>query len=130
MRNAGQSKVPKLTPLGRELRKLRIDHGETLGDLAEALDLSVAFLSAIETGRKNVPRDFISRVVEHYKLDKAQSRKLSNLAEISQREVKVSLAKRSDKEREMVALFARNFADLTDVERQKINKVLEKYKEE
>ena len=30
----------------------------------------------------------------------------------------------------MVALFARNFANLTDVERQKINQVLEKYKEE
>ena len=130
MRNARQSKVPKLTPLGRELRKLRIDQSETLGDLAEALKLSVAFLSAIETGRKNVPSDFISRVVEHYKLDRTQYRKLSKLAELSQREVKFSLAKRSDKEREMVALFARNFANLTDVERQKINQVLEKYKEE
>lgn len=128
MRNARQSKVPKLTPLGRELRKLRIDHSETLGDLAGALKLSVAFLSAIETGRKNTPSDFIGRVVEHYKLDKTQSRKLTELAELSQKEVKLSLDKRSDKDREMVALFARNFANLTDVERQKINQVLEKYK--
>lgn len=129
MTTAKQSKVPKLTPLGRELRKLRIDHGETLGDLAGALKLSVAFLSAIETGRKNAPNDFISRVVEHYKLDRAQSKQLADLAELSQREVKLSLDKRSDEVREMVAQFARHFANLSDVERQKIKQVLEKHEE-
>ena len=41
-----------LTSIGRFLRKLRIDHGEILKDMADALGVSSAFLSAVENGKK------------------------------------------------------------------------------
>ena len=34
-----------LTPFGKAARKIRIDRGETLGDMAEELGISAAFLS-------------------------------------------------------------------------------------
>ena len=46
-----------LTSIGRFLRKLRIDHGEILKDMADALGVSYAFLSAVENGKKKCPKD-------------------------------------------------------------------------
>ena len=48
--------------LGKELKKLRIDLGVTLMGMSELVELSPAFLSAIETGRKRVPDDFLDLV--------------------------------------------------------------------
>lgn len=123
-----QTRIPKLTPFGRELRKLRIDHSETLSDLAEVLGLSVAFLSAIETGRKNIPGEFLDQITAHYNLNHHEYTKLSRLIELSQREVKLSLDRKSDEVRSFVTQFARHFSELSDEERQKIKQVLDKYK--
>ena len=44
-----------LTSIGRFLKKLRIDRGEILKDMAEKLDVTVSFLSAVENGKKHMP---------------------------------------------------------------------------
>lgn len=43
-----------LTPLGRAARKWRIDRDMRLCDMAGDLGVSVAYLSAVETGRKRI----------------------------------------------------------------------------
>ena len=48
-----------LTSIGRFLRKLRIENGEILKDMAEALGVSSAFLSAVENGKKKMPESWI-----------------------------------------------------------------------
>ncbi|EPZ76653.1 hypothetical protein M798_01860 [Brucella melitensis ADMAS-G1] len=40
------------TELGKELRKLRIDHNERLLDMSKKIGKSSAFISAVETGQK------------------------------------------------------------------------------
>ena len=44
-----------ITPIGKFLRKLRIDTGEILKDMAEKLHVSPSFLSAVENGKKKMP---------------------------------------------------------------------------
>ena len=44
-----------LTSIGKFFRKLRIDEGEILKDMAEKLGVSVSFLSAVENGKKRMP---------------------------------------------------------------------------
>ena len=43
-----------LTSLGRFLRKLRIDRGEILKNMAEKLEVTSSFLSAVENGKKRM----------------------------------------------------------------------------
>ena len=43
-----------ITPIGKFLRKLRIDTGEILKDMAEKLHVSPSFLSAVENGKKKI----------------------------------------------------------------------------
>ena len=50
-----------LTSIGKFLRKLRVDHDEILKDMAEKLEVTVSFLSAVENGKKHMPAAWNSR---------------------------------------------------------------------
>lgn len=65
-------KQSKHTPFGRELKKLRIDAGETIRDMAKQLDITASYLSTIETGKRNIPVDMISKLQEKYNLSDKQ----------------------------------------------------------
>ncbi|WP_375707368.1 helix-turn-helix domain-containing protein [Bartonella sp. AA1HLJMS] len=62
-----------VTSFGKILRKLRIDHSERLLDMAKKLDISVAFLSSVEIGKKSVPVGLEEKIIELYGLDKAMA---------------------------------------------------------
>ena len=49
------------TVFGKELRKLRIDYDETIYQMAKKLDMSISYLSAIESGSRNVPGDLVDK---------------------------------------------------------------------
>ncbi|MGH8476353.1 MAG: helix-turn-helix domain-containing protein [Methylococcales bacterium] len=70
----------KLTPFGREVRKYRVDTGETQADAANAIGVSIASCSAIETGKKNVSNQFVNRVAMHFGLSGQEVESLKNLA--------------------------------------------------
>jgi transcriptional regulator with XRE-family HTH domain len=68
--------MSKLTPFGVALRKLRVEHELRLFDLAEKLRKSTAMLSAIETGRKQIPDGFIAALVRSLNLTSAEHKEL------------------------------------------------------
>ena len=55
-----------LTPFGREVRKLRLDYEPPmkLKDLAEALSVSSAYLSAVETGVRAASPTLVDKVAD------------------------------------------------------------------
>lgn len=53
----------KLTKFGKEVRKARVETGDTLTTMSKALNKSSAFLSAIETGKTKIPLDMINSVI-------------------------------------------------------------------
>lgn len=117
----------KLTPFGMEVRKRRIERGETQSDVARALGVSVAFWSGIETGKKNVPQEQLRALVDHFKLDDADSRRLEMLAESSKEEVRVNVQRLNHPERELVVRFARKFErdGLTEVQLARLREILD-----
>ena len=46
-----------LTEFGKLLRIIRINSGDTSKDMAKKLNLSPSYLSAIESGKRNIPLD-------------------------------------------------------------------------
>ncbi len=102
------------TPLGKELRKLRIDSGERIFDLAEALGVTSSFISALELGKKSVPAGFVDKVAQHYQMDDKSVRRLRKLADVSAKMVPIQLAARTDTARELAFAFARAFPQIGD----------------
>ncbi len=99
-----------LTPFGIAVRKLRLDKGMRLLDLAKATDRSSAFISAIETGRKQIPDAYLLMVARAMKLTAEEIRELRRAADRTRKEVPV--AKLDEDQRELVAAFARKLDEL------------------
>jgi transcriptional regulator with XRE-family HTH domain len=116
-----------LTPFGKELRKVRIDRGLLLKDMADRLELSSAFMSAVETGRKEIPRDLLERIIDAYELTTDEVERLSHAAVMTARVQKIRLpSNASDASREVAAMLARRFPTLTDEQTREIREILER----
>ncbi|MDO4251209.1 MAG: helix-turn-helix transcriptional regulator [Moraxella sp.] len=55
-----------VSAFGRAVRKARLSTDDTLATMAKGIGKSVAFISAIETGRSKVPMDYIQLVVDFF----------------------------------------------------------------
>jgi len=58
-----------ITAFGRIVRHRRVDLGMTLGRMADALQVSSAFLSAVELGRSSVPEGWADKLKDILLLD-------------------------------------------------------------
>jgi HTH-type transcriptional regulator, competence development regulator len=115
-----------LNPLGKALRKLRIDRGWLLKDMAQGIGVATSFLSGIETGRKAVPAGFVEKIATWAALNDDELTKLRHAAMTSQREFKITVRPDfSDGDREAAALLAR-FGELPREERDSLHLLLKK----
>jgi len=114
------------TSFGEFVRILRIKHHEVMGDMAKVLDVKTPFLSAVETGKKNVPTDWIDKLVEHYSLSEFEKRKLENAIEESRTQYKIMAQNASVNQRRVAMQFARSFDDIDDETALKIMELLKK----
>ena len=113
-----------LTAFGIALRKLRLDRGEILKTMADKLEISSSYLSAIEVGKRNIPEDFISRLSELYHLKVEQVQELEEAKLKSQAAIAFGLGEASFAKRETALLFARKFNDLDEETMGKIRSLI------
>lgn len=112
------------TEFGKILRKIRIDRGLLLKDMALGLDVSSAYLSAIETGRKAVTDDVVAKVADFlgYRKGSAEYRELEDAAAITKGEVSININSdnSSPLKQEAALAFARQFNSLEGDDMEKI----------
>jgi transcriptional regulator with XRE-family HTH domain len=108
-----------LSRFGKSLRKIRIDHSMTLGDLGSSMKLSAAFLSALERG-KPVPPNFIEKLTHAIHLKPAEIKELELAAAQQTKEITLNVENRSDSTRELAVAFARSFQSMSDEELRRI----------
>ena len=85
------------TKFAEFLRVLRVKNHENMGDTAKLLGVKVAFVSAVETGKKNVPEDWVDKLVEHYNLNAQEKAELIQAIEDSKTTSKINLVASKDK---------------------------------
>ncbi|MEQ8387242.1 MAG: helix-turn-helix domain-containing protein [Alphaproteobacteria bacterium] len=79
-----------MTPFGRRMRELRQAQGLTLKEMAARLDVSAAYLSALEHGKRGRPnRVFLIQVVGVLGLDWDEQDEIERLAVLSHPRVTV-----------------------------------------
>jgi transcriptional regulator with XRE-family HTH domain len=115
-----------LTEFGKEIRKLRIDLGITLFEMAKATGVSSAFLSAMENGKKPVPDEYVDALAEHYEHVRNAKESFLRLADKTKKEVRINLAESNNSANELATAFARNFSELSDEQVAKIKSILNK----
>ncbi|WP_115954031.1 helix-turn-helix domain-containing protein [Cupriavidus plantarum] len=103
-----------LTSFGRFLRDLRNQHTELMKDMADNLHVSVAFLSAVETGKKSIPPTWAGLIAMAYRLPPKEIKAMNQAIDESARSVTIDLANQSEERRGLAVALARRFGDLSD----------------
>lgn len=110
------------TPFGKELRKLRLERGETLADMAHNVGKSAGFLSSIETGKKPVPGGLLEQIVEYYQLTGSMSARLHRLAESNKGSFKLTPS--DDRSYALVSALAQKLDTLSEEQQMQIINIL------
>jgi transcriptional regulator with XRE-family HTH domain len=112
------------TQLGKELKKLRIDLGITLMGLSELVGLSPAFLSAIETGRKRVPDNFLDLLASKIPAVASDRQRFEVLINQARKEVRMPLESSNYQDAALATEFARRFSSLSTEEKSRLHSIL------
>lgn len=104
-----------MTPFGQKLRALRRQHERQLKDMARALKVSSAYLSALEHGHRARPKaGFVQQVAAYFNLAWDEVDELKALADLSDPRVTVETAGLSPRATELANRLARRIAELDE----------------
>ncbi|WP_197416842.1 MULTISPECIES: helix-turn-helix domain-containing protein [Leptotrichia] len=113
-------KTKGVTNLGKKLRKIRIDNDEISSDMARKLEISVSYLSAIENGKRNIPKDLAEKLFKIYQLSDNDKEKILQAISIYSGEMRIRLDSLNEKQQELSLLYAREISKLSDRQIEKI----------
>lgn len=113
-----------LTSLGKYLRILRAERDIMLKDMADDLNVSRAWLSALEHGERTPGKTFIDNIIRTYKLDKSQIVYLKIAYFNSIKKVEINLTNMSDKQINLAILIGARIHTLDEEEIDNIIKTL------
>ena len=118
-----------LTPFGKALRKLRIDGDMLLKEMADGLNVTPAFLSAVESGRKPIPGTLIGRIADWMKLGRDAIADLCEAADQSAVRVEIPLGSTATAfDRTLAVQLARNFNALDEKQKKFIKEIMDRRK--
>ena len=103
------------TKFGEFMRVLRIKHHEIMGDIA----------SAVENGKRNVPADWVDKIVSHYNLSPEETQELLEAIEQSKTQMKLDLKSSEFFQRTAALQFARSFDNMDEDTAKRIIELLE-----
>lgn len=114
------------TKYGEFMRVLRVKAHEVMGDTAKLLGVKVPFVSAVESGKRNVPEEWVPILIEHYDLDAVGQAELRDAIESSKTQMKINLISASNTQRRLAVQFQRSFENLDEDTAEAIMKLLNK----
>lgn len=118
-----------MTPLGAKLRTLRAERGITLKQMAEALNVSSAYLSALEHGHRGKPTWFLlQRMIAYFNVIWDEAEELQRLAELSDPKISIDTAGLSPEATELANRLAADIgrletSDLVELKNEIIRRV-------
>ncbi|MGN0405349.1 MAG: hypothetical protein ACI4F1_09015 [Bariatricus sp.] len=111
----------KLSRFGIFCRKLRLDNGELLYDMAKKLGVSSAFLSKVENGNGKPPAEWRDMIISMYRLDDESIAELDDALFEANNMKSIDIRHFSNEDKELMWSFARK---LDSVDKEKIRKLL------
>jgi transcriptional regulator with XRE-family HTH domain len=102
-----------MTPLGAKMRELRESRGVTLKEMARALNVSSAYLSALEHGKRGKPTwILLQRIIHYFNVIWDEAEELQRLAELSDPKVTIETGGLAPEATELANRLARDISRL------------------
>ena len=104
-----------MTPFGEKIRKLRAERKLTLRDMARAIGVSSAYLSALEHGKRGRPGwHLIQRIIAYFNIIWDEAEELVRLARISHPKITIDTSGLSPRATELANRLADDIGKLED----------------
>ncbi len=106
-----------MTPLGQKLRVMRAERGITMKDMAAAIGVSPAYLSALEHGHRGAPAWYlVQRIITFFNVIWDEAEEIERLAQISHPRIVVDTAGLGAEATELANKFARQISTLSETD--------------
>lgn len=121
-----------ITEFGKFIRKFRLDHDERLFDMAQKLEVSSAFLSSVETGKKSIPQKMLNKIKTVYNMSDECFQRLNDAVKKTAETAKEGIVKCDNAHIPIVERFARECSkyDLKENEMIQIENFIKKLRGE
>ena len=104
-----------MTPFGAKVRELRAKKNVTLKEMAEALSVSSAYLSALEHGKRGTPTWYmVQRIITFFNVIWDEAEELQRLAELSNPKITIDTGGLTPKATELTNMMARKIGGLSE----------------
>lgn len=116
-----------MTPFGDRMRKLRAERGVTLKEMADAVGVSSAYLSALEHGKRGRPGwHLIQRIISFFNVIWDDAEEVVRLARISHPRVTIDTSGLNSRATELANRLADDIAKLDQAALDELLAVLER----
>ncbi|MGB3538062.1 MAG: helix-turn-helix transcriptional regulator [Mesorhizobium sp.] len=106
-----------MTPLGERIRALRRERGVSQKEMAAAVGVSAAYLSALEHGRRGAPTwTLIQKIIGYFNIIWDDAEELQRLAEVSHPRVALDTSGLTPAATELANLLAENIGRLDEAD--------------
>lgn len=102
------------TKFGEFMRIQRIKNHEVMGDTAKLLNVKIPFVSTVESGKRNVPEEWVPILIAHYNLSAEEQAELFEAIEQSRTQVKINLTTANNAQRRLAVQFQRSFEKMDE----------------
>lgn len=114
-----------LSNYGKILRKIRIDKGLTMAQMAKAIGITSAYLSTIERGKRNIPKNLTQDIIGHYELSNEQVAELRKAEYLSMDSFEIDLSDVDLDKKTLVLSLAKNLKNMTYEQVEMIKNIVE-----
>ena len=106
-----------MTPFGRRIRQLRTARGVTMKDMAAALKVTPAYLSALEHGRRGRPSWWlVQAIIGYFNIIWDEAEEVAQLARISHPRITIDTQGLSPKATELANRLSKDIGRLDDAQ--------------
>jgi len=110
-----------MTPFGARVREMRAQRGIALKDMAAALGVSPAYLSALEHGRRGRPNwALVQKIITYFNVIWDEAEELSRLARLSHPRIVIDTAGLDPKATELANRLATQIREMPEAEIDKL----------
>ena len=100
-----------LTEFGKVMRIIRINTGDSMRDMAAKIGMSATYLSAIETGKRNIPSNMEELWFTHYNFSEKDKKRIKDAIAESASQVKIDLTEMAEKQKKIIYSVAKGEID-------------------
>ena len=103
-----------------------IEKDENLGDLAQLLNVSTAFVSSVLVGKKSIPEEWLNTLSDYYDLNDDESNELFDAYSEVKNTIKIDVSNCPKEKKKLALQFQRKLPDLSEEELNSIIDILNK----